>query len=150
MTTVLALFMGACIFPSAAVAQNLGEFVRCRAVSDATVRLRCYDALVPKNISAPASGKYANISLTDLKLDRANMRGQKIETSGILQVMGDMVLLKGDAMDMSPIFVDITRVSREVRQLALDFKMGCRETDSGVERPVLMQPGIIAESLGQP
>lgn len=142
---------GLWLFVSAAGAQNNSELARCRAVADTTARLKCYDALVPTNVSAPAlTGKYASISLTDLKLDRAIMRGKKIETSGFLQVMGEMVFLKGDPMDMSPILVDVTHVSREGRKLALECDAGCRATVRGTVGPVLMQPGIIADSIGQP
>src|SRR6185437_13807336 len=74
MTAALALFTGGWLFASVAAAQNNGEVARCRAMTDATARLRCYDALVPTNISTTGSiGKYASISLTDLKLDRASM-----------------------------------------------------------------------------
>jgi hypothetical protein len=112
---------------------------------------------VPSSVQPPAgattkaasTSRYANISLTDLKLDRANLQGQEIEVSGFLQVMGEIVFLKDGLTDMSPIFVDISHASREGRKFALDCNLGCWATVRGIVGPVLMQPGIIAESLGR-
>jgi hypothetical protein len=59
------------------------------------------------------------IGLTDLKLDIATMKGKAVRVTGLLQTMGDMVALKSEPLDMSPIWINPAHLLRNDRKSLL-------------------------------
>ena len=68
---------------------------------------------------AMAQKSPVEIGLTDLKLDIASMTGQTVRVKGLIQVMGEIILLKSELMDMSPLMVGSSHLSREDRKKLL-------------------------------
>lgn len=74
----------------------------------------------------------AEITLTDLKLDIATMQGKTVAVTGLLQVMGDYVMLKGEPMDLSPVWVSTSGLSRDDRKsLITTCSLMCKATVTG-------------------
>jgi hypothetical protein len=70
-------------------------------------------------LTAMAQKPPTEIDPTDLKLDIAQMKGQTVKVTGLLQILGDMVLLKSGPMDMTAVWVDAKQLSRDDRKLLL-------------------------------
>jgi len=90
-----------------------------------------------------------DIELTDLKLDIATMKGKTVRVTGMLQAMGDTVLLKSEPMDMSPIWVKANNLSRNDRKALLTTcSLMCKATVTGmVGDSGFGPPGLNATSL---
>lgn len=146
-TVIAALATMAIVQPAAA--QSSTDLTRCRGIAEPTQRLKCYDDLAgPSPAAAAPAGEYQRIDINDLKVDRNQMRGKKIETLGRVSTMGEMVVLSAGQMDTSPIFVDATRVPRDQRRkLVEQCNLGCRAMIRGTIGTVMMQAGVLAESI---
>ena len=91
---------------------------------------------------------YKNIDYIDLKIDIKSLQGAKIKTKGSAQLFTDMLMLKGNNMDMNPIFIDYKSVSRgEKKHIFESCAIGCPVTVYGEVGVVLYQTGIIAEKI---
>lgn len=133
-------------------AQDAAGIAGCRSIADGGERLSCYDKLVDSAQQAPrptAGRGHQAKSLTDVKLDQDSLRGRPVEVSGNLVVMGQMAMLRSDAMDTSPLLVDFDAVPREQRRAMLERcgMLGCAATIRGKVERVMAQPGIVAETL---
>jgi hypothetical protein len=104
------------------------------------------------SIGAPAlaQSQTRTIDLTDLKLDIDDMQGQTVKVTGLLQVIGDMVMLKSEPMDMSPVMVNAKQLSRDDRKLLLNkCPILCKATVVGKvdEAASFGSPGLQALNL---
>lgn len=105
-------------------------------------------------MAAPASAnppqpdaQYQQINLDDLKLDKNELRGRKVAVHAVIQVMGEVALLKSGPMDMTPLFLDVSKLPRDARKKLLsDCTMTCGATVNGRVGEVMMQVGVIAEA----
>jgi hypothetical protein len=91
-------------------------------------------ALLCMTFSARAEAQRppAEIGLTDLKLDIGTMKGQTVRVTGVLQVMGEMIMLRSGPMDMSPIWVNAAKLSRVDRKALLtNCSVFCKATVIG-------------------
>ncbi len=144
----VSLVLLALVICASANAQGNADLMRCRGIKDAQSRLTCYDALGQPPAAVATAADYKRVALSDLKLDRQSMRGQRIEAAGTMQVMGEIVLLKDGMMDMTPIYVDTTNLSRVGRKFVLDCNTGCSATVRGkVGVTKMMEVGIQADSI---
>lgn len=102
-----------------------GAFAKCASTKNDKSRLACYDKIrddiYGRNTANPkqAARTYQQISLIDLKVDIKEMVGMKIEVSGVLQMLGELIYLKSEPMDMTPLLVNVANVSREERKALL-------------------------------
>jgi hypothetical protein len=104
-------------------------------------------AVLSVSASLAATATYKTVDLDDLKVDKAQMRGQHISVHSTVQVMGEIAVMKSGLMDMSPVFVDISKLPRDTRKrLLTDCAAGCSMWLGGQVGSVMMQPGLIAET----
>jgi len=77
--------------------------------------------LLACGLAMPAAAQPApvEIELTDLKLDITTMKGKVVRVAGLLQSIGQMVVLKSGPMDMTPIWVNAAHLSRDDRKSLL-------------------------------
>lgn len=89
--------------------------------------------------------------IDDVKIDGALLDGKKIRVKGLGFYMMNMFMLKKDLADMSPVFVDISKLPRELKKQALkqcsDVIKGCRIMLTGTVGKITYQNGIIAENI---
>ena len=147
-----ALIFAVVLVPAVAQAQEATEIARCRSIGDDGERLACYDRIADVARQTPPLGGgrgYRAMSLTDVKLDQDSLRGRPVEVSGNLVMMGQMAMLRFDAMDTSPLLVDFDAVPREQRRAMLERcgMLGCAATIRGRVDRVMAQPGIVAATL---
>lgn len=91
---------------------------------------------------------YRNISLIDLKLDITSLTGEKIKVKGVAQLVGEMLMLKSEMMDMNPIFLDFKQLPRDERKFILtSCSIGCKLTAYGVVGSVMFQHGVIITKI---
>lgn len=126
------------------------ESARCASIQDDGQRLACYDALHQPMAQDGAPGEmapeYARMELLDLKTDIRSLRGAKVQAEGVVQMMGEMVLLKDSMMDMTPIMVKIERLPREQRrQLLRDCSTLCNGEFYGAVGVGPLGPELIAD-----
>lgn len=95
-------------------------FMKCANTKDDRVRLACYDKIkddiVKANSTAAPTTGYQPMSLVDLKVDLKKLVGKKVGSLALVQIMGDMAMLKSDEMDMAPIFADTEKLPRDDRK----------------------------------
>lgn len=90
------------------------ELTTCYFTKDKVARLACYDKTIAddvkyyQNEKKVSSEKYQNMDLLDLKTDIKSLKGKKVSTTGQIQMMGDIAMLKEGPIDMTPIILDIT------------------------------------------
>lgn len=88
------------------------------------------------------------IDLIDLKLDVAKMSGKSVTVHGTITILGDMAMLGEGSFDSTPIPVSLSRLSRDDRKALLEnCEMQCGLTIKGKVGDVMMQKGVIAESI---
>lgn len=105
-------------------------------------------ALALSSACAFAIGDYKDIDLVDLKLDIKAMSGKKVAVDGYLQQMGELVLLKLEPMDMTPIWLSIDRLSRDDRKKILQQCASmCRVHVSGAVQRLPMGMGVVADNV---
>ena len=98
-------------------------------------------------LANPPDAEYKQIELDDLKLDKNELRGKRVAVHAGVQVMGEVAFLKSGPMDMTPIFLDISKLPRDARKKLLsDCSMLCNATVSGRVGEVMMQVGVVAET----
>lgn len=99
--------------------------------------------------TAIAQPRPIEITLIDLKLDIAIMQGKTVAVTGFLQVMGDFVMLKGEPMDLSPVWVSTSGLSRDDRKsLITTCSFLCKATVTGlVGKTQLGMLGVNASTL---
>lgn len=96
-------------------------FIKCASTKDDRSRLACYDKIKDDIVKAyatsqlPANG-YQTIGLVDLKVDLKKLVGKKVSVPALVQIMGEMAMLKSDEMDMAPVFADTEKLPRDDRK----------------------------------
>ena len=126
-------------------AQTLEDMQRCRAVSDETRRLGCYDAI---ELAPGPRSKYEKVDLAELKGFALSYRGQLVEVTGWIKPGAELFFLGLDEADARPIPVDFDSLPRRDRQAFLDAcGAGCEATVQGRVRPVNFTTGIVADTL---
>ena len=139
---------------------------RCRGITDRLGRLVCFDALAAGKTlptatasgastatapTAPAAPTYRPMTLVDLQVDAAEMRGHRVEVTGVLQQVGEMVMLKDTLFSATGLFVEVTSVPREERRRMLQLcGQGCTAVVRGIGATVMMNPGVKAERVEIP
>lgn len=93
-------------------------------------------------------GRYEVISMTDLKLDIAQMKGKRVQVTGRLQTMGEMAMISSERFDTNPIFIEYKDLPREQRKQILETcSSGCEVTAKAKVATVLFNNGLVAEDL---
>jgi ribosomal protein L5 len=91
------------------------------------------------------------MSITDFKLDKKDLVGQKIEVTGSLALFGGMATLSDpdQPFDTSPVIVSIEELPRADREFMLQSRCtpGCRVTVRGEVAMIMFQPGLNIEAL---
>jgi len=99
----------------------------------------------------PASNQIPLMDLDDLRTDIASLQGRKIRVKAEGHYVMNMFMLKKGAMDTSPLFTDISKLSRDQRRRVLqqcnDLMSGCRVTIYGTVDKVNYQMGISVENI---
>lgn len=111
-------------------------------------------ALKEKTTEKRSSSSLSNaplLDMDDLRLDMASLDGKKVRVRGVGHYMMDMFMLKKSMTDMSPMIVDITKLSRDQRREIMkqcnDLMSGCRVTVHGIVGKVSFQNGLFAERI---
>lgn len=148
----LATFLLLSFAPTLAGAQETKTIARCRTTLGDAERLMCYDKAVDgeeQGTRATAQMGYQAITLTDLKLDEANLSGRHVEVAGNLMLAGEVGLLGSDRRDSSPVVVDMKVVPREQRRAVLDrcSDLACAVSVRGTVGQVISKPGIVADTI---
>src|SRR3954464_4532531 len=92
-----------------AEAQTLDDMLRCRAISDGTRRLACYDAI---EVAPAPKPKYEKVDLSDLKNYALSYRGELVEVSGWVKPGPELFFLGADQSDTHPIPIDFELLAR--------------------------------------
>lgn len=105
-------------------------FTKCALIKIDSARLACYDGIMTGIVktysSHPAmANNYQPINLVDLKVDIGDMDGRRITVQAGMQAIGEIGMLKGSVMDMSPIRADFSKLPREDRK---KLASGCQVT----------------------
>ena len=131
------------------------ELVRCQAIADSLDRLGCFDGLtlgdgkVGQSTSGPATAPtYRRLTIAEFQLDATALKGRKVELTGVVQQLGKLVLLKNSLFDANVLFVEIEKAPRDDRRRLFEHcGKGCTATVRGTVGSVMMQDGIIAETI---
>jgi len=122
-------------------------FTKCAITKDDKQRLACFDKITAGMVAeyqaknkTPAD-EYLRMQLIDLKTDIKGLHGRKISTSGLVQIMGEMAMLKSDPLDMTPLMINTQNLPREDRKRLLG---GCL-----VGCPVDIAGRVASGPLGQ-
>src|SRR5258708_3790198 len=100
---VLAVFA---TVPAAAADLSMG-LVQCGGIAEPKLRLACYDGLAEDTLLAlqraesAANNSYREMSLTDFKLDKAQLIGKQITTTGRFGMFADEGMLHEGDIDTS-------------------------------------------------
>lgn len=114
----------------------------CKAIKDPTARLTCFDKAVAAPVIQPEK-----MTLVDFKTDKSSLRGRTVEVSGIIMNLGDNLLIAAELGDMNPVWVDVSKVSREQRRAVNQCNPSCKATVHGKVGSVMMEVGIIADRV---
>lgn len=95
------------------------------------------------------SGGYAPMDLADLKVDKDQLVGRKVETKGQFTMMGDIGLLADGAFDTTPVFVTVDRLPRDQRKRVNDCgaALGCSLTIRATVGRTALGVGLRAENV---
>ena len=142
------------------------DFERCRGTADKLDRLVCFDVLAGSKAAstvaaagaspapvpaAPAAPSYRQVTLVDLQIDAAELRGHRVEVTGVMHQVGEMVMLKDSLFSATGLFVEIAAVPREERRRILKLcGQGCTAVVRGTGATVMMNPGVKAERVEIP
>lgn len=125
------------------------ELLKCRAMQDPGARLACYDGYVEKlatKASETPSGQA--LSVAELKVDGAALRGKDVVTDGFMMVMGEQGILAEARGSMTSVFVAFTKLPREQRLAAFqNCSTGCSVSVAGKVTDFLGNTAIDATSL---
>jgi hypothetical protein len=129
-------------------------FINCAVVKDDRTRLACYDKIRDDAVkAAQAENKqnsgYRPLKLVDLKVDVKTLIGKKVAVASQIQVIGEMAMLKSDELDMSPLFADFSKLSRDDRKkLASGCQVVlCQGIFYGVVRQLPLGVGVALEKV---
>jgi len=130
-------------------------FAKCATTKDDRARLACYDKIrddlakanTPSNTGI-ANG-YKQLNLVDLKVDLKELNGKKVAVTSLIQIMGEMAMLKSDELDMAPVFADFTKLPRDDRKkLASGCQVVlCKGLFYGVVRQLPLGTGVALEKV---
>ena len=132
-------------------AQAQDALLDCAGISSDADRLACFDSIV-ETMSSPvndAEDECPNIDLIDLKLDAEKLMGECVTTEGQLMSLGEMVMLSDGLMDMTPVTVEISALSRTERKMVLECTQ-CRLVVRGTVSTTIFGDGLIASQISQP
>jgi hypothetical protein len=91
------------------------------------------------------------LDMDDLRVDMASLKGRKVRVRGVGFYMMDMFMLKKSMSDMSPMFVDTSKLAREQRKEIIsrcgDMMSGCSLIVQGTVGKVSYQNGLMAEQV---
>jgi hypothetical protein len=147
MNTTKAALVAAGLLGFSATVGRSQDLSTCRAIPDDAKRLACFDKFVIPG-APQRSGEYQKLSLTDFKLDQAQLKGHRVAVDGSLWSFGGMVLLKSGLADFSPVMVKMDAVPRDQRkQLIEQCQQGCEVTVLGTVGDTGFATGIIAQQL---
>ena len=140
MLAAIGVFLSSSI-ATTAFAQTVKDFERCRSIVAPNSRLRCYDDLV-------LSSQYKKMTLIQFKADRQQLVGQKVEVDGTLRMrLEDEVSLQSGSFDTTPVYIDISHVSREDKKFAYGCHIGCPAIVRGT---VILKRDIEADQIIKP
>ncbi|MEJ7685658.1 MAG: hypothetical protein WKG52_00915 [Variovorax sp.] len=127
-------------------------FAICARTKDNSARLACYDKLRDRfgKSTTPAASRaagYQPMELLDLKADIKTLIGKKVAVTGGVQMMGDLAMLKATSTDMTPVWLNIERLSRDDRKKLLSgcVSLLCEGQFSGTIRAGAFGPELVAE-----
>ena len=110
---------------------------------------QCYDSISkPPPPIGDIGAAYKAMSLIDFKLDRETLKGAKVQITGQLHQLGEIVTFGSTLFDTTPIFLDIKGLSREQRKTILErCNISCDAIVKGRVDTVFMEAGLIAEDV---
>lgn len=118
----------------------------CAAEPKKHVMMVALDAKVPT--STKAAEDKGSIDLIDLKLDIDKMSGKSVTVHGTISILGDFAMLGEGGFDSTPIPVEIGKLPRADRKKLLqNCEMQCGVTISGKVGSVMLQKGIVAQTI---
>lgn len=143
------------MLPLVAKADDItSEFTKCATTKNDKARLACYDGISANFFkeSDAQTKRYDGYKLTDLadlKVDIATLNGKKIAVSSYIQTVGDTSMLKGDPMDMSPVFAVTSKLARDDRKKLLSACQSdlCRGTFYGVIKQGDLGPALFLDKV---
>ena len=153
MTTIRNWILAALVAAGPASAKTGTEWLlECRAMSDATARLECYDKLgdaAKGNSAPPPTGTYQPMSFSDFITDAQELKDQKVELSGYVSFDPDHSTLHKSQSDFKPYaWLSVDKLSRDDRKRLLDRCIpGCVATVDGTVQAGYGSPQIIAEAI---
>lgn len=105
--------------------------------------------LVKSQAKVNYDGDYREIALDDFKLDKVQLIGRKIKTGGFLSQLGDVSVIGSREVDVSPVEIVTSRLTRDQRKaLLLCQNRSCQLTVKGiVKRGYSGDFSIIADDI---
>lgn len=131
-----------------ALAVDQAQLDACLANADVKLRLACYDAIGRAPTAAAGTAEYPVVSLLDLKLDKDKLLGRGVMTSGRLTVLGQLVFLRTNATDNTPLPIGLTRLTAEQqREVQTRCAPACIAQIKGKVVHVSLGVGVAAEAV---
>jgi len=87
---------------------------------------------------------YQAMDLIDLRVDLETLKGRKVKVTGIAQYILNILLIKEDFSDTSPMGVDVSNLSREQRKSVIQ---NCREPKKITIYLSVAETGLIADKI---
>lgn len=156
---MLKFFLASALFavtlPSVYAEDVTDAFIKCATTKQDRQRLACYDQIgqeMAKKYKTPSlsnkNNGYASMSLLDLKTDIKSLSGKKVNVVGSMHMVGDMVFLQSDMMDMSPVMVNIAHLPREDRKRIIKGCIAlCDAQINGKVKEGPLGPELAAEQI---
>jgi len=131
-----------------ALAQTRQELQSCRAISDSLQRLSCFDRVVALPNSVTPGTDSQEIGVVDLITDGPQLRGKTVRVRGFAISAGETMFLYSAAGQMTAVMVNMSKVDREGRRLALtSCGGGCEIVVAGQATYQFNVTGLAATSI---
>lgn len=130
------------------------DFIKCAQTKNGAARLQCYDSIEARiikennQLTSSLYPQYRKMDLVDLKTDIRKLFGKKVAVTGMLQMFAGVAMLKTDALDATPVMVDIDHLPRDDRRhIFSDCSTVCNIEVLGHMEPGVLGGQIVADRL---
>eukprot|EP01037_Dinobryon_pediforme_P012170 gene12172-12258_t len=121
------------------------DLLPCPNIASDADRLACYDKAIPPKVHVTQNEK---MNMIDLLADIKQLTGKKVETTGVLLMMGQMAILYPERGSAAGLFIEVDKVSRSERKAILaGCTGGCDVSVKGSVSDLLIGMGIVATSV---